>query len=230
MNYLATILVVVIAIILYYFYYYITNNELTSGLQNLAYAKEISYSKLKNPNSYTYSYQCWIYMSSPTDSEKQIYQRKTNDVGTSPIFEVDINKQQLILKAGSGGQSNPPKNIMTITSEFPIQKWTYLVINVYNLQTFEAYINGKLAKTVNVTSGNSLKPASNRNSLYIGGNSLDGYITKFTRTEKTLDAKTVWENYLAGNGLSNLFSTLIPYGLNLSISKGEEIQRSVALL
>ena len=228
MNYLATILVVVIAIILYYFYYYITNNELTSGLQNLAYAKEISYSKLKNPNSYTYSYQCWIYMSSPTNSEKQIYQRKTGDGTDSSIFEVDILGQQLILKAGTG--SGLPNKIMTITSEFPIQKWTYLVINVYNLQTFEAYINGKLAKTVNGPSVDLLKPASNRNNLYIGGNSLDGYITKFTRTEKTLDAKTVWENYLSGNGLSNLFSTLIPYGLNLSISKGEEIQRSITLL
>ena len=228
MNYLATILVVVIAIILFYFYYYITNNELSSGLQNLAYSKEISYSKLKNPNSYTYSYQCWIYMSAPTGTAKSIYQRKTGETNTSPIFEVDISGQQLILKAGTG--VNPPTNIMTITSEFPIQKWTYLVINVYNLQTFEAYINGKLAKTVNVPSGSSPKPASNRNSLYIGGDSLDGYITKFTRTEKTLDAKTVWENYLSGNGLSNLFSTLIPYGLNLSISKGEEIQRSVTLL
>jgi hypothetical protein len=229
MNYLATILVVVIAIILYYFYYYITNNELTSGLQNLAYSKEIPYSKLKNPNTYTYSYQCWIYISSPTNGEKQIYHRKTGDTGDSPIFEVDINGQTLLLKAGTGGQANSPKSIMTITSEFPIQKWTYLVINVYNLQTFEAYINGKLAKTVNVPSGESPKPVSNRNNLYIGGSSLDGYITKFTRTEKTLDAKTVWENYLSGNGLSNLFSTLIPYGLNLSISKGEEVQRSVSL-
>jgi hypothetical protein len=227
MNYLATILVVVIAIILYYFYYYVTKNELTSGLQNLAYSKEIPYNKLKNPNTYTYSYQCWIYITKLTNTERKIYHRKTSDDTVYPIFEVDINGQTLLLKAGSG--TDQPNNIMTITSEFPIQKWTYLVINVYNLQTFEAYINGKLAKTVNVPSNSSTKPVSNRNNLYIGGSSLEGYITKFTRTEKTLDAKTVWEKYLSGNGLSNLFNTLIPYGLNLSISKGEEVQRSIAL-
>ena len=225
MNYLATILVVVIAIITYYLYYFITNNELTSGLQSLDKQTIVDYNKLKNPNTYTYSYQCWLYMSTTTGSEKKIYYRKTSNSDDFPVFEIDLNGQELQLKVGPG--SSAPTKIMTITSELPIQKWTYLVVNVYNMQTFEAYINGKLAKTVQ--SPNASKPISNRNNLYIGGCGSIGYVTKFNRTDKVMDAKNVWDTYLGGNGLNNLFNSLIPYGLSLGISKGEELQRSVKL-
>lgn len=225
MNYLATVLVVVIGILIYYLYYFVTNNELTSGLQSLDKLTTVDSNKLKNPNSYTYSYQCWLYISSPPNQEKQLYSRKSADGKDNSVFEVTLVGQDLILKAGSG--SSAPVKVMTITSDFPIQKWTHLVINVYNLKTFEAYINGKLAKTVQ--SQNVPKPVSNRTNLNIGGSGPIGYVTKFTRTETTLDAKTVWEAYLSGNGLNNLFSSIIPYGLNLSISKGEELQRSITI-
>jgi len=139
---------------------------------------------------------------------------------------VDISGQQLTLRAGTG-TSNAPDQVMSITNNFPIQKWVYLVINVYNLQTFEAYLNGKLTKTVNVSSTNSPIPTSRTSSLYIGNTGLTGYTTKFTRTPSTIDAQTVWQKYLGGNGISNMFSTLMPYGLNMSISKGEDLQRVI---
>jgi hypothetical protein len=228
MNYLATLLIVVIAIILYYLYYFITNNELTSGLQSLDKLTVVDSSKLKNPNSYTYSFQCWLYMSTMTNTPAVLYCTKSgsgNDAKS--VFEVLIKGQTLTLKAGTG--SSDTVKIMDIAQDFPIQKWTYLVVNVYNLQTFEAYINGKLAKTVQIQSSTNIKPVSNKTALSIGGCGSIGYVTKFTRTEKTLDAKTVWEKYLGGNGLSNWFSSIIPYGLSLSISKGEELQKSIAI-
>jgi hypothetical protein len=52
-----------------------------------------------------------------------------------------------------------------------------------------------------------------------------GYVTKFTRLPKVLDAKTIWETYLSGNGLSSFLATLMPYGLNMSISNGEDVVR-----
>jgi hypothetical protein len=140
-------------------------------------------------------------------------------------FEVNLNEQTLSVRAGDGNTT--PITIMTVTTNFPIQHWTYLVINVYNLQTFEAYINGKLVKTVNNTQ--TLKPSSKTSSLYIGDGVLKGYVTKFTRTATTLDAQKIWNTYLSGNGLSTAFYALLPYGLNMSISKGEDIQRVVKL-
>jgi hypothetical protein len=228
MNYLAIGLIIIIGILLYYAYYYVTNTELTSGLQTLNQPIVKTYDKLKkNPNSYTYSYQCWLYISSPTSSSTTIFARGKSTPAHNN-FEVVINGQSLVLNAGTG-DTNAPTKIMNITDSFPIQKWTYLVINVYNLQTFEAYINGKLAKTVNVPSAKSPVPTSKTSSLTIGNSGLNGYVTKFTRIDTTLDAQTVWNTYLKGNGLSNMFTSLIPYGLNMSISKGEDVQRVVKI-
>lgn len=226
MNYLAIGLVFIILIILYFIYNYFTNNTLTSGLQPLNKQLTITYDKLINPNSNTYSYQMWIYISSPTAESTRIFYRGNNtSASIRPEFEVNINGQELTLNAGTG--SVDPEKIMNITSNCPIQKWTYLVINVHNLKTIEAYINGKLAKTINVSKPSDLTPTFRTSNLYIGNSSLNGYVTKFTRLPKTIDAKTVWQIYLSGNGLSSFFSSLMPYGLNMSISNGEDIVRVV---
>ena len=223
MNYLAIGLTLVLLIVIYYFYYYVTNPTFTSGLQELSKQITVTYDKLTNPSSQTYSYQCWLYISNPTAKNVQIFYRGDISNSKKPDFEVDVSGQTLLLKTGNG--SSNPEQIMAITTNYPFQKWTYLVINVYNLKTYEAYINGKLAKTVNVT---NVQPQTfNKSSLYIGNSELSGYVTKFIRQDKTLDAKTVWDNYLSGNGLSNYFSSLFPYGLNLSISKGQDVQRVI---
>jgi len=227
MNYLAIGLLVIIFIIVYYIYDYATNNTLTSGLSPLNTPLTVTYDKLINPNSLTYSYQAWFYLSSPTAGSTQLFYRGSIVKDSKSDFEVDINGQTLTLSAGRGGQNSTLNQVMSITSNFPIQKWTYLVINVYNLNTFEAYINGKLVKTINVTNGSQLVPSSSTSSLTIGNQSLNGYVTKFIRLPSTLDAKTIWQNYLKGNGLSSLISSIMPYGLNMSISNGEDVVRVV---
>jgi hypothetical protein len=225
MNYLAIGLVIIIFIILYNLYYYLTNNALTSGLQPLNRQITKTYDELKDPNALSYSYQCWLYINTTAESTQRLFYRGGLS-GSNNTFEVLLDGQTLKLKAGTGASRSI--DIMTITSNFPIQKWTYLVINVTNCQTFEAYINGKLAKTVNVSDRRSTTPTSRTQSLYIGNQYLVGsYVTKFLREPKTFDAKTVWDNYLYGNGLTDYFKSLLPYGLNMTISKGEELQRVI---
>lgn len=226
MNYLAIVLILIIIIILYYVYYYLTNTSLTSGLTPLDKQVTVTYDKMTNPNSLTYSYQAWIYISSPTSGKTPIFCR-TISPGEFNNFELNLNGQVLTLSAGKGDVA--PRQIMVITNNFIIQKWIYLAINVLNTQTFEVYINGKLAKTVNVTSANAPIPISKMSNLYIGDTNLKGYVTKFTRLTSSLDAKTVWNNYLSGNGMNNSLSTIVPYGLKMSVSKGEDVQRVITV-
>jgi hypothetical protein len=228
MNYLAIVLIFIIIIILYYVYYFLTNTSLTAGLQPLDKPLTITYDKMTNPNSITYSYQTWIYISEPTTSKTPIFYRSLTQNGNKN-FELSLDKQTLSLYAGKGDQSIDLKKIMDITNNFTIQKWIYLAINVINTQTFEVYINGKLAKTVNVSSAISPVPTSNLSNLYIGDATIKGYVTKFTRLTSTLDAKTVWNNYLSGNGLNNTLSLVVPYGLKMSVSKGEDVQRVITV-
>jgi hypothetical protein len=225
MNYLAVGLALIIIIILYYAYYYVTNNSLTAGLQPLNQPNNVPYYKLTNPGAITYSYQCWLYLSQPSNSPTYIFSRGVDRAKNE--FEVDINGQQLRLRGGKGIQA--PTQIMVITNNFPLQKWTYLVINVLNLSTFEAYVNGKLVKTVNVSSSAEYTPDSKQSNLVIGNVALSGYTTQFTRTTTAMDAKTVWTTYLSGNGLSNFFSNLIPYGLTMSVANGEDVQRVIKM-
>jgi len=226
MNYLAIALGFIIIVGSYYVYRYVTNNTLTSGLQPLNTVLSFTYDKLTNPNSYTYSYQFWVYLSQTgvKDSQIPVFYRGA-DIN-KPEFAVYIKNNTLTLSAGSGTVA--PTQIMTITQNFPIQKWVYLVINVYNLQTFEAYLNGKLVKTVNydTTSKTILTPDSKTSPLLVGDTRLTGYTTKFIRIADIINAKTVWNNYLSGNGLNNYLSS-IPYGLNISIYSGEDLQNVV---
>ena len=230
LNYLAIGLGFVIIILIYYVYNYFTNNALTAGLQPLNQQLTFTYDKLKNPNSYTHSYQLWLYLSNPVspNANTKIFYRGSTGSNPYSEFELGLKGTELTLNA-SNGSSNSPNQIMVITQNVPIQKWVYLVINVSNLKTFEAFIIGKLAKTVNYSGASasaSLTPSSKTSNLYIGDSSITGYATKFTRLPTTLDAKTVWNNYLSGNGLSSI-TGLLPYGLNMSISNGEDVVRVV---
>lgn len=103
MNYLAIALVFIIVLGAYYVYGYITNNTLTSGLQPLNRPVTFTYDKLINPNSYTYSYQCWLYLSNPVSTQVPLFYRgddKTKDFG------VYVKDNTLTLHASSG--SLPP--------------------------------------------------------------------------------------------------------------------------
>jgi len=162
-------------------------------------------------------------MSTNPTTETILFKRSGDS--TNHDFVVSLTNTTLKIKAGKG--EGVPKLIMTVTDKFPLQKWVYLVINVYNSGTVEAYMNGRLVKTVQ-TPAADIKPSA-VSPLVIGNSSLNGYVTKFTRLPITLDAQTVQKNYYNGNGISNIFSTLVPYGLNLTISKGEDVQRSITV-
>jgi len=162
-------------------------------------------------------------MSSNPSSETPLFKRTNASDSTKSNFTVNLRNTTLTIKAGN--ESVTSSLVMTVSDQFPMQKWVYLVINVFSTGTVEAYMNGRLVKTVSVKSMD-IKPSSIA-PLTVGSTALNGYVTKFTRLPDTLDAQTVQNNYYAGNGISNVFSSLVPYGMNLTISKGEDVQRSI---
>ncbi len=227
MNYMMIIGGFIFFVILYLLYLFFTNNALTSGLQPLNTSTSYNYDKLVNPGSNTYCYQGWFYLTTAPGSKTAMFQRAGS--GTSTIdFAVCLNGQILTVECSTGGNADTRKTVMTITDKFPIQKWTYLVINVNSQRVVEAYINGKLVKTVQ----NSDLPASPSTvkTLTLGNSGLDGYVTKFTRTATTMNADEVWTAYLSGNGLNTALGYLMPYNINLAISRDNIIQREFRFL
>jgi len=212
MNYLAIALVLLIIAILYFAYGYLTNNSLTAGLQPLSNVLSVNADeKLINPGSPTYSYQAWLYIQTPPVGKTVVFQRGVD-------FGVYLNGATMTVETAG-------KTIMTITDSFPMQKWTYLAINCINGKNVEAYLNGKLAKTITVSTAMT---SNAKTPLTIGSTGLaGGYITKMTRLPSSLDAATVYANYLSGNGLSSFLS--IPYGMNLELTSGEDMSRVIKI-
>jgi hypothetical protein len=227
MNYMMIIVGFIVCVILYLLYLFFTNNTLSAGLQPLNSAMTYTYDKLVNPGSNTYCYQGWFYLNTMPTAKCPLFQR-SGTTANSTDFAVCINGQTLTVECSPNGSGTPKKIIMTVTDQFPIQKWTYLVINVNSQRVVEAYINGKLVKTEQSTdlpaSPSTVKPVT------LGDTNLSGYLTKFTRTDSTMNADVVWSTYLKGNGLNTALGYLMPYNINLAISKDDIIQRQFRFL
>jgi len=226
MNYMMIIGGFIFFVILYLLYLFFTNNTLTAGLQPLNTPVTYPYDKLVNPGSNVYCYQGWIYLNSAPASKATLFQRSGSGTNTTD-FAVVLDGQTLKVECSRGG-NGPLTDVMTITDKFPIQKWTYLVVNVNSQRIAEAYINGKLTKTVK-TDALPSSPSTVK-TLTLGHSSLSGYATKFTRTATIMNADEVWSAYLSGNGLNTALGYLMPYNINLAISKDDIIQRQIRFL
>ena len=233
MNYTIIALVFVILMMLYMGYMYITNTTLTKGVVKLTKPEpeinNIPWQKITNPSSQTYHYEAWVYVKALPDSESAFFRRGQ--------FALTLNSsRQLRVCIGDtiGSDTNGATHVagnekLTITNEFPIQKWVYIVVNVINNKIIEAYLNGKLVQTKQVE--NSVSIISVRDPIRLGGSaSVDGYLTKFKRDPAALTPDEVWKNYLAGNGLNMFTNWLAGYNASFSVYSSTEEIRKYTLL
>ena len=224
MNYLAIALVLLIIIILYSFFTYMTNNALVSGLQPLSTPMKWTFNQLRNPTALSYSYQCWLFMTNLPGASTPIFFRGKSD--TDKEFQVSLDQSSNLTIEAKFGSAASASKIMTVMTGFPLQKWVYLAVNV-NQRNVEAYINGRLVKTVNVS---DLSNPSMTAGLTVGHANLRGHLSKLYRLPETLDAQKVQNNYLKGNGLNNWVSSVFPYGMSFTITSGESASRVIKLL
>ena len=88
------------------------------------------------------------------------------------------------------------------TNQFPVQKWTYVIVSVQNNTLVDLYINGKLVQSVNYNGGESInkiiQPESTQSLQF--GKQLNALITKLYINPVTMNPTTAWNNYLKGNG------------------------------
>jgi len=218
MNYVLIVTIVIIIVLLYVLWRFFSNSG-TKLTTNTDLNKVQSTSIPINDTSVQYAYGVWIYVNSWTPGTdktkmKTIFSRsndktewnKKSNYSThlyldpvSPTLYLDI--------AQTGKPVTPP---ITITSNFPIQKWCYVVFSVNN-QYVDCYLDGKLVKSVYLSGTlTSIPPGSG---VYLGSPSegIDIYLNKFYHWANPLTPQVVWSNYLSGNGnnpLSALSNTI----------------------
>lgn len=208
-------------------YTYYASKSITSGIVNLnSNSVSLPWDSLDGPSSPVYHYEGWLFINNNPAGKNVIFQR-ANDFALA----LNNNALELYVSTTSGDievssssvtKGNP---IMVITNNFPFQKWVYIVINVNN-RIIEAYLNGKLVKTIQMSEQPLVNKTSN---LSVASGKLNGYLTRFIRTINTLNPDEVWKSYLSGNGTGSVIGSLSKYNINMSILKGDQLQKELTL-
>lgn len=231
MNYVVIILAVIFLILIYILYSYFSSTS--STLVPSASLKTVSppITPINNPTYVSYAYGVWVYINTwDPNANKVIFNREKN-------IRVYLDKNSPTLYCALTMKSALPDGTMEktimVTDNFPIQKWTYVIVSVDN-QFMDVYVDGKLIKSqrffVPPTSSTSpgimpATPPDNPEPVYLGNSdtklvtftAFDAYLALFTRWTTAMDPQTAWNTYMAGNGGSSLSKTFSSYNVNLDI-------------
>jgi hypothetical protein len=226
MNPASIILGIIIVILIYVLYKYFTNDSTTLGaLIDLSTTSEtnalITKDKIKNSTSARYSYGIWLYVNTwETLNEKNVFYRKN---GTDPnIYDIRLYLDQSAPSLKCDFYTTK-KETVTITNNFPIQKWVYIVVSV-DSTLVDTYLDGKLITSQQLTG----IPKVSDTDIFIGN--FKAYADKFERWTTPMDPQTVWKNYMAGNGGSTITKMFSSYGIDITFKKDNVEQQKFKLL
>jgi hypothetical protein len=207
---LGTVLIVLITYMIFQNYFDTDKKYNTEGKLNAQVT--LTNDKLNKPGNANIAYGIWIYVEKwPTD----IIANPT----TAHIFKRET-ELELKFKTGGGLEvvtyngltENPP---VTVTDNFPIQKWVYVTIAIEN-KIMDVYLDGKMVKSVglqnalNVDDTKSLEFNSN-------GDMNTVYVADFYRFPRPLVPEEVWKNYMKGASSNALTRTAGGVKVNLSV-------------
>lgn len=229
MNITVILLGIVIILLVYVLYKYVTKpSALTTDLIDLNKTTQtIPVDKIVGNNSTRYSYATWIYVNSwNTNAEKILIQRGTIDANkVGPDMKLFLDGSTPALKYMYKDTSSTPGNKeITITSDFPLQKWVYVIINIDGT-IFDAYIDGKLVMSKKLAT----PPTTSVNVINLGlsGTTMDIYLAKVSRWDKVIDPQTAWNYYMEGNGVSS--GVLPNYNVKVGLYKDNNQTKEFSL-
>lgn len=218
MNYSLVIIGVLIIVILYLLYLYLfdTSNELKDFVK---IDQQVSVD-VNSPTSTRYAYGIWIYVGEWNSSKtKPIYSHGKTDIDdgagtiTTSLHGGELYLEQLTptLK-----YKDTNGNEVSITDNFPIQKWTHILVSVDN-NIGDFYLDGKLVRSADM--GTAATPSASKVTL---GDISNTHIAKFTRWTTPINPQAAYDVYMKGNGQTGM---LPAYGIDISVFK-DNIEQS----
>jgi hypothetical protein len=179
----------------------------------------ITADQLSVPDAERYSYGLWIYVNAwpktlnssgvviPTPIFTRVNDMELNLTGTTGTLGLYVYKGQ------KNGTTVSTKEI-TITNNFPLQKWTYITISKDNT-TVDLYLDGKLVKSVAISTTHKPDKTSPINFGLVKDGS--AFMAKFTRRPRVADPQSVWNDYMGGSGTGSAGNGKM--NVNLSLLK-----------
>jgi len=213
MNNLVLFLGIILIVLIYILYMYFTMNSTTLFSSEKLFNTQETVEITSKPTSTRYAYGIWIYVNEwDSNIQKVIFDRKDNvklylDT-MSPTLKCDIT------------MSASDTETVNITDNFPLQKWTHVIVNADN-QYFDFYLDGKLVKSVRAHADSSIpkQPLKDTKMNLGSGVPFDAHVTRFYHWNQPIDPHTAWKTYMAGNGQSTITNATSSYGVNLHVLK-----------
>jgi hypothetical protein len=217
MNIVAIILGVIVILFMYVLYNnYIRTNNLIGTTNLLKETPIIDVNNLQSNASVRYAFGIWVYVNSWNNTNQKNILSRGGDFDlfldkTSPTLILQLKLQD----------TKTPTILLTLTNNFPIQKWTYVILSVDN-QIVDFYMDGKLVLSKQLSS----MPVVSKNAITLGSGNPDITVTALNRYTEPMDPATAWAKYLSGNGISNTGSA---YNVNVSVLKDSVVQSTYSL-
>ena len=162
------------------------------------------------PNSTRSAIAVWIYVTSWNKLvEKEIFQLPGK-------YRLYLEAKLPILHAEI--YTTGVKKDITITLNFPIQKWTYITLSMDNA-FIDCYIDGKLIKSIQLEAPQS---SNTDPTLLIGGNPSvmhDIVLNNLKRWIEPQTPQSIYNEYISGNGNYFFSNSCASYGLQLHLLK-----------
>ena len=221
MNYTFIVLGIVLVVVLFILYKVFTEKKTKLETDRKLSVNSHKYEDLKNPVSPNFYIAIWLYVHSlNTDGNNVIYQIK--DDSDVLKFKLDIT--------GNGALQYDNSGNIVIMDNFPLQKWTHVIINVTSGNLIDSYVDGKLMKSQEVESGKEFKTTYQYKLLEgnAASSTANANVAGFERVPQAITPKEAWDKYLAGNG-GNMFTRFFQtWGLSLVLTKDNEDQKSIS--
>lgn len=199
MNVTVIALGVVVIVLLYFLFKMFYNQVAGVDKKNLNDGSTtIDKSKINNNKSTRYNYSTWVYVNSWTSSEKTLIQKSSD-------FRLYLDDASPNLKC-TIATSPASEPAITITDNFPVQKWVYVIVSVDN-QIVDFYLDGKLVLSKKLTN-RLTTPTDSNITLGQDSNKPDIYLVSPKRDPTPMDPQTAWTNYLMGNGMGTTNSNI----------------------
>jgi hypothetical protein len=262
MNFVIITLIITILLLLFIVISYLIGSDkpLVNNVHLLKGVPEIPLSSLKIKDYGTYSIELWLYvnkfpiqsynsLSDTTyrDSNNNFYKNMLtiNNINSSSIIFSTYNRpsnplyllnlylfSEGILVFQNGRYANGVLLPSLKTDNFPIQKWTYIIISVSKNSLVELYMNGKLVQSANYNSTyggldslNALqRPFVTDNDKLIFGNKIDAYISNMFINSKAMDTNTAWKKYMNGPSVKT------NYNIGVSLTQDAVNTHSINML
>ena len=226
MSVTVVILGVLLVIAIYILYrYFMTRSTSLATQANLNNSSIPTIAITDNPKTVRYAVGCWMYINSwsNTASNKPIISRAGQFSiyldKTTPTLYVDISQS-----CTSGATATPP---IAITTDFPMQKWTNVVVNA-DSKFIDLYLDGKMIKSIKLACDQATPPEGGSTGVPIvlgGVAGTDVIVSTLKRWSAPMSPQEVWSNYLsgAGNSWKNMFAA---YGVGVSLYR-DNVEQSM---